>query len=129
MRRRMDLGQDETPALQITPMINVIIVIVAVFAGGSALTRIEDQLGIKLPTFLFERPGPSERPAILDVRADGRYFIADRPVAERELTAALGDLPLVMIRPDASARHELVVRALEACSAAGVGRVTFAPSR
>lgn len=130
-RRRLDVGQDEAPSVQITPMINVIIVIVALFAGGSAMVRLEERLGVKLPTGHFDPAMKVEKILLLEIKSDGRYWVQGKAVAAKDLERRLaeGRDGAVMIRPEGATSHASVMAALEACSGAGVVRVSFAPAR
>jgi|GEM_PF-1845092 len=130
-RRRLDVGQDEAPSVQITPMINVIIVIVALFAGGSTMVRLEERLGVKLPTLHFDPGTKVEKTLLLEIKADGRYWVQGKPVAGKDLEQRLaeGRNGAVMIRPEGTTSHAAVMAALEACSGAGVAKVSFAPAR
>jgi biopolymer transport protein ExbD len=111
-------------------MINVIIVIVAVFAGGSAFSRMEERLGIKLPARPFQGQSEARKKLLLEIRADGNFYLEGKKVGEKDLEPVLrGDAGAqVMIQPHAQTRHALVMAALEACSSAGIARVTFSSS-
>ncbi|MDX6765407.1 MAG: biopolymer transporter ExbD [Candidatus Methylacidiphilales bacterium] len=129
--RRILADDDAAPTPQIAPMINVIIVMVAFFAGGSALGTFEQHLGLKLPTFLFERASTVDRPLVVDLLVNGRCRLGGRELTSAELGERLASLKpaLVLIRPEPATPHETVMGALESCSEAGVGRVQFAPLR
>jgi biopolymer transport protein ExbD len=111
-------------------MINVIIVIVAVFAGGSAFSRMEERLGIKLPAQPFQAQTDAGKKLLLEIRPDGHYYLEGKKLGDKELEPVLrrDAGAQVMIQPHAQARHALVMRALEACSSAGIARVTFSSS-
>jgi len=127
----VSLGLEDSPSLQITPMINVIIVIVAVFAGGAAFARMEERLGIKLPAQPFQSQPDANKKLLLEIRQDGHFYLEGTKVVEQDLEQALREEAgaQMVIQPHAQTRHALVMRALEACSSAGIARVTFSSSQ
>ena len=129
--RRVSLGPEDSPSFQITPLINVIIVIVAVFAGGAAFSRMEERLGIKLPAQPFQSQSDANKKLLLEIRPDGNYYLEGKKFGEKDLEPVLrrDAGAQVMIQPHAQTRHALVMRALEACSSAGITRVTFSSSQ
>jgi biopolymer transport protein ExbD len=129
--RRVGLGPEDSPSLQITPMINVIIVIVAVFAGGAAFSRMEERLGIKLPAQPFQSQPDTRKNLLLEIRRDALFYLEGKKVGEQDLERVLRREAgaQVTIQPHAQTRHAVVMRALEACSSAGIARVIFASSQ
>jgi len=123
------LGIDE-PQLELTPLIDVVFQLLVFFMIATSFRDPESALGVELPTAASSAERPLE-PIVIDVLRDGRVRIGERELAPdqlgTELTGALraarheARTP-VTLRGDRLARHEDIVRVLDACRAAGVSR-------
>ena len=124
----------ENPQLDMTPMIDVVFELIIFFVVTLKMAdekddtvRLEDgKYGIQLT--------PEELPPthlMVDIARNGRISMGNvtktpedvrRIVAERK--RKFGEFP-VMIRADWRARHEYVKRVMDACTAAGIWKLSF----
>ena len=128
-----------------TPMIDVVFLLIIFFLVSSHLARQEVQVDLKLPTAGKGR-SPEEdeaRRVVVNVLSEQRpgeqIMVAGRMFDERELTRLIAaennqskqtDRPLeVRIRSDRRVPYRVVEPIMVACAEAGVWKVTFAVTR
>jgi len=119
-----------------TPMIDVVFLLIIFFLVSSHLARQEVQMALDLPAAATGQPSSEEDEVprlIVNVLPDGRAVVGGRlldDVGLRDLIeyeARRRATPLeVRIRSDRRAPYENVEPAMVACARAGVWRVTFA---
>ena len=135
--RRRPLG------FNMTPMIDVVFLLIIFFLVSSHLVKQEAQMELKLPhakSVPKATDDEGER-IIINVSEDGRVFLAGRLVTRDQLEQRLAaqhekyrqqekrdDLE-VRIRSDRSVAYEHVEPILLACARAGIWNVTFAVYR
>jgi biopolymer transport protein ExbD len=126
VRIRSDPGVEET-VLDLTPMIDVVFLLLIFFMVATTFLSPERELDVDLP--VADSAGAVERPPeeiVITVRADGAVFVRgetrDRDGLLMLLRAAAQHDPAtpVTIRGDRSARHEAVVGVMDACGTAGL---------
>ena len=118
-----------------TPMIDVVFLLIIFFLVSNHLAKQEVQLALPLPTAQSGlQDKPSEKPRLtVNVLADGTLLFAGRPVTAEELRTQLAerqndlgkDLE-VRIRGDQSAPYRHVEPVMLACAWAGIWNVKFA---
>ncbi len=129
--------------MQIAPMIDVVFLMLIYFMVSATLEKQEADVSFQLPGTV-EQASPLEMPdeQIVEITAEGQVVVNehayDAPGAARlvELTAMLsrfretsdagGVDAIVTLAPADEAPHQIVVRVLDACSAAGIEAVNFA---
>ena len=117
-----------------TPMIDVVFLLIIFFLVSSHLARREARLELPLPT---ASPGQEKTDApagrlTINVRADGQLLLGALPITPNELRARLstevasreGDLR-VRLRGDRDAPYAAIEPALAACADAGVADLGF----
>ncbi|MFW6125440.1 MAG: ExbD/TolR family protein [Pirellulales bacterium] len=119
-----------------TPMIDVVFLLIIFFLVSSHLARQELQVALDLPEAETSRPitGPTETPRLtVNVLPDGRAVVGGRTLDGDALERLIQyesrrrRQPLeVRIRSDRRAPYAAVEPAMVACARAGVWRVTFA---
>lgn len=129
MKLARPLAIDE-PQLELTPLIDVVFQLLVFFMIATSFREPESALGVELPAAASSSERPLE-PLVIDVLRDGRVRIGARELAPEQLGSELAGA-LRAARPDARApvtlrgdrlaRHEDIVRVLDACRAAGVAR-------
>lgn len=121
---------DEQPSLNLTPMIDIVFLLIIFFMVGtrfSELNDLEKQLPINVPevsagTALTAPP----RQKVIHVFQDGRIHFDDQDVQLDDLIAKLKDAKQayrqqgVVIRGDASSQHQMVVSVINACRQADI---------
>lgn len=121
---------DEQPSLNLTPMIDIVFLLIIFFMVGtrfSELNDLEKQLPISVPevsagTALTAPP----KQKVIHVFQDGRIHFEDQDVDLADLTAKLKDAKQayrkqgVVIRGDASSQHQTVVSVINACRQADI---------
>lgn len=120
----------DEPQLELTPLIDVVFQLLVFFMIATSFREPESALGVELPAAASSAARPLE-PLVIDVLRDGRVRIGARELAPQELRTELGAAlraaehdarAPVTLRGDRLARHEDIVRVLDACRAAGVSR-------
>jgi biopolymer transport protein ExbD len=119
--------QDEQPNLNLTPMIDVVFLLIVFFMVATKFTEVERDIPLQLPE-VSEASEAAAAPTQHEVvvRADGQTLLDGEALALPELTsrlvphAAQNAHLTVVIRGDAAAPYQHVAAALAACQQAGV---------
>jgi biopolymer transport protein ExbD len=119
--------QDETPALNLTPMIDIVFLLIIFFMVGTKFAEWERKMTLKVPQVKNVgalAPAPEKR--IINVYGDGRVTLdrefvsleelGSRLAAAREQYNELG----VVVRGDAEGAFQNVASVLGACRDAGI---------
>jgi len=119
--------QDEVPSLNLTPMIDVLFLLIIFFMAGTKFTDLESRLKLKLPQVSHDgalAPAPEKR--VINVYRDGQVSLDRDFVTLTELTQRLtaarqeyGGLGVV-VRGDAEGAFQHVASVLGACRKAGI---------
>lgn len=133
-----DHARSSEANVQMTPMIDVVFLLVIFFLVSSHLARQEVQMPLPLPTASSgERPGETAtRRVTINVLGDGRLLLAGKPVEASQLRERLvaardesGPEIEVRIRGDRAVAYQHVEPILLACARAGIWNVAFAVYR
>ena len=132
-------GEEGEFGLQIAPMLDVMFVLLLFFmvAAGSAASK-EGELGIKIPGLNpASNPGTGETPIIVSIDAEGAIRYNDQLAAEpsdvkldklrdmlKDVMSRFNEQP-VIVSPEGVTRHERVMQVLDACTYAGVKKLSF----
>lgn len=121
--------------INMTPMIDVVFLLIIFFLVSSHLARQEVQLKLPLPEAASgeQETDPNAPKLTINVLEDGTLLLAGRPISPTELQARLrerlaelGDDAEMRIRSHRDVPYEHVAPLLVACAKAGVWNVTFA---
>jgi biopolymer transport protein ExbD len=126
----LKLQHDEQPQLNLTPMIDVLFLLIIFFMVASTFGDLERSLDLKVPEVANagESPTPA-RPLVINVHPDGHIEFEDQTVTIEELVARLASIrsgtsdPSVVIRGDAACPFQHVAAALAACRAAQISEL------
>ncbi len=124
---------EELPAVNLTPMIDVVFLLIIFFMVGTQFTESERQIGVKLPgagqlTAMVRPPHRRE----VAVKADGSIVLDGQLVTSAQLTQRLSEMLAsypelqVVVRADGDAKHQHVVAVYDSANRAGVTDVATA---
>jgi biopolymer transport protein ExbD len=118
-----------------TPLIDVVLLLIIFFLLSSHLARQETELALPLPAAQSgQRESAANRPQLtVNVLASGEVLVANRTIDAGQLTSLLADRRQahgneleVRLRADRSISYDRVEAVLLACTGAGIRSVTFA---
>lgn len=124
------IHHEPEPSLNLTPMIDIVFLLIIFFMVGTEFTEVERQVKLELPS--VKQVGaltaaPQKR--IVNVYQDNTITMDGREYTLNELVAALRQVHeeyhemSVLIRGDGDARHRDVTSVLAACRDAGFERL------
>ncbi|MDG2410168.1 MAG: biopolymer transporter ExbD [Pirellulales bacterium] len=121
---------DEQPSLNLTPMIDIVFLLIIFFMVGTKFSELERKIGLQPPQ-VNDSGALSAAPEAktVNVFRDGRIELDNQPVSITELvgqlSAAVAQYPAigVLVRGDANGRFQSVASVLAACSKAGVRKM------
>jgi biopolymer transport protein ExbD len=119
--------RDELPALNLTPMIDVVFLLIVFFMAATEFADAERDLALQLPQ-VEDAPSATPRPAprVVTVAADGATRLDGAVVELAQLRALLAEARQtqprigVVIRGDQACAYQFVAAAMAACQQAGV---------
>ena len=118
---------DEQPTLNLTPMIDIVFLLIIFFMVGTKFTELERKIGLRVPE-VADKGALTAAPErkMVNVFRDGTVTLDRVPVTLGELTSRLAtarsqysDLG-VLVRGDARGEFQLVASVLNACKQAGI---------
>lgn len=123
----------ESPGFQMTPMIDVVFLLLCFFVTSQLFAQWETEIDITLPT---ARTGqlPQRLPGeiIINLHEDGRVVINRRTLEDNELGALLTRLAglfpgqPVLLRADEGTDYRHVIEVLDHCRQADIWNISFA---
>lgn len=123
----------EEPTLNLTPMIDIVFLLVIFFMVGARFSEMERQYDIQLPTVSDVQPLTSLPDDLtVNVRRNGEIWYSGQkqtlPKLEAELQAARRNFPdqSVVIRGEGDGRYQHVMDVLAACRRAGIRAISLA---
>ena len=123
----------ELPSFQITPMIDVVFLLLTFFVTTSIFSQWENEIDIQLPTAdsgsIADRlPGE----IIINLDSEGRISVNQHELTAADLLDKCQRLVKlypghpVVIRSDKGTRYEHLVVVIDTCRKAGIGNLSFA---
>ncbi len=121
-------------SFNMTPMIDVVFLLIIFFLVSSHLAKQETQVKLELPRAASGEETVPEPPHVtLNIKSDGQWMWGNRPVSKSRLVellkqrrAAVGGPLIVRIRGDVQVPYRRVEPVLRACARSGVREVRFA---
>ncbi|MBN1910784.1 MAG: biopolymer transporter ExbD [Pirellulales bacterium] len=124
--------QDEQPTLNLTPMIDIVFLLIIFFMVGTKFTELERKIGLRVPEVADHgalTAAPEKK--VVNVYRDGSITLDRTPVSLEGLTAQLAESRRqyadlgVLIRGDGQAYHQRVAEVLNACKQAGIAELAI----
>ena len=121
---------DEQPTLNLTPMIDIVFLLIIFFMVGTKFTELERKIGLQVPQ-VTDAGALTDAPErkVVNVYADGSITLDREPLTVAQLTGRLAkargqysDLG-VLIRGDQSTPHGTMTQVYNACTQAGVSKL------
>lgn len=123
----------EEPSMNMTPMIDVVLLLVIFFMVGTQFAESESEYDIELPTVSTAQPLTGGPDALtIHVHREGTLRLGERVISarelERELRAARERYPqqTVIVRGDAQGPYQHVMTVLDLCRRARIVNVQLA---
>jgi len=125
---------EEEVGFQMSPMIDIVFQLIIFFMVVSTFNQLQLEEDIMVPVAFYSKEKeviPGEM--LINVKFDGKYIVNQREYNEETLRGLIfttvkknPDLDLhVTIRADKRTPHKYVLKAVKACSEAGVSKVSF----
>lgn len=115
------------PALDMTPMIDMVFLLLIFFLVATTLTREERELEIKLPESASAAPlSVALREIVINVKESGDAVVNGRAVSRAEVRSLVADAvkanpeQKVTVRGDRRTAYDDIAGVLDACKAGGV---------
>lgn len=123
--------QDEMPSLNMTPMIDIVFLLIIFFMAGTKFSEMERGMDLRLPR-VSNVTTLSDAPALkpINIYKDGKVGfekeIIDINTLAQRLHRARQNYPDlgVVVRGDEDVRHRYVVQVLKACHDAGISELS-----
>ena len=122
--------RDEAPTLNLTPMIDVLFLLIIFFMVGTRFTENESSIKLQVPTVgQMANSGPQPRKHVVHVFRDGRILLDEQSVSLQQLVDALRQARAqqptlsVAVRGDAEGSFQSVASVMGACKQAGVNNM------
>lgn len=129
--------ESDEPEITVIPLIDVILVLLIFFMATATFDQ-NSRIKVQLPESNSEAKADSTQPLIVQIDADGRYFVNNSEVLNSRidtLKAALEQLggdpakQPVVLRADARTQHQAVVTAMDALAQTGYRNLSIATVR
>lgn len=119
--------QDEGMSIELTPMIDMVFLLLIFFLVATTFQQTEREMQIALPEAASAGPiSASLREIVVNVQADGVIIVGGREMDPPALQTLIADAvernpeQKVTVRGDRETPYALIVNALDACKSAGV---------
>lgn len=123
----LKLHEDDMPAINLTPMIDIVFNLIIFFMVGARFTEMERQVSLNVPKVAEASKLPTlPEKCVINVRQDGQIFLNQDLVSVEQLTARLGDARRqqeklrAILRADSDGKVQNMAAVLTACRVAGV---------
>jgi len=126
-RGRRRGGNKPMSEINVTPMVDVMLVLLIVFMVAAPLMTVG--VAIDLPETQAQQLNTEQKPITVSVTPDGAVFIGDQPVALEALVARIAEQAVngtedrIYVRGDTTANYGAVMEVMGVLSGAGYSRI------
>ena len=121
---RMPLDESDGDGMNLTPLIDVVFLLLIFFLVATRFNEEEKELSIRIPDVYKARPvsaGPRE--VVVNITADGQYIVTGKTLSESQLRKLIGslvvknpaDLTTVQVRTDMDAKVRFSMAVVGMC--------------
>ena len=121
---------DEQPTLNLTPMIDIVFLLIIFFMVGTKFSELERKISLEVPKVADQSTlSAAPEKKVVNVYQDGRVELDREWVTLDELTSRLSAARReyrqlgVLIRGDGNSRYQYVASVLNACRQAGISKM------
>ena len=123
---------DDQPTLNLTPMIDIVFLLIIFFMVGTKFTELERKIGLRVPE-VADKGALTAAPErkVVNVYRDGTITLDREPVTLEQLTSRLADARTqydelgVLIRGDGEGPYQNVADVFNACKLAGISQLAI----
>jgi biopolymer transport protein ExbD len=126
-------SRSQEPSFQITPMIDIVFLLLCFFITSQIFAQWEAEINIQLPTATESGlPGRLPGEVIINVFEDGSVVVNRRSLSRQGLADLLDNLvehfpgQSVLIRADEETRYDDIIEVLDLCRRADIWSISFA---
>ena len=123
----------EELTLNLTPMIDIVFLLIIFFMVGTQFTQMERQYDIELPTVSVAPPLTSlPDEIVINVRRNGEIIVNARPLTNGELRRVLRDAKrnyadqAVVIRGEGNGEYQYIINVLSICHEENINSISLA---
>ena len=123
----------DEPNLNLTPMIDIVFLLIIFFMVGTQFTQLERQYDIQLPTVSLAQPLTSlPDEIVINIRGDGTILVDDQERTLKQLETQLQTAKrnyadqVVLIRGQGSGPYQNIMDVLAACERAKIKKISLA---
>lgn len=126
-RGRRGGGNRPMSDINVTPMVDVMLVLLIVFMVAAPLMTVG--VPIDLPETQARQMNTEAKPITVSVTPDGQIFLGDTPVAEADLVAQVAAVAVngtedrIYVRGDSGANYGAVMKVMGTLSGAGYSKI------
>ena len=124
------------PAIQVIPLIDILLVNLSFFMAMFLYFNFESQLNIAVPQAVASQESlPVTDEIVINIDLDGNVIVNQKKMMLAELSALLKKTvelypaQAVVIRADQKTYHQNVVRVLDACAKSKIWNISFATTK
>lgn len=126
-------GTVEEPTLNLTPMIDIVFLLIIFFMVGTQFAQMERQYDIELPSVSVARPLTSlPDEIVINVRRNGEIIVRAQTLTNGELRRRLRDAKrnyadqAVVIRGEGNGEYQHIVNVLSICHEENINSISLA---
>ena len=129
MQLRKRARRDYT--VDITPLVDIVFLMLIFFMVSTSF-KVASSLKLELPSSHSQEQVSEQQEVIVSISEKGQFYVQDEVVSDNDLRKRIlnqtkGDPNMrIVLRADAKAQHQYVVRALDVLRGLGMGKVAIA---